>query len=122
MSQYNKAKGSRFEIDIEDYLNSHGVRARRLPRAGAKDIGDVAFEAKACDIVIEAKNVKDAASQMAQFLREAEVEASHYEDKFDTPTLGVVITKTRQKGAGQARVVMELDTFISLLRWNGVIP
>lgn len=118
MSAANKARGSRWEAQIEEHLNTCGLKARRLPRSGSKDIGDVAVELANSVIVIEAKNVK--AADMAQFLREADVEADNYEDKYKVPTLGVVVTKTRQKGTGEGRVVMTLDTFVELLRWNGV--
>lgn len=117
MSAANKAKGSRFESDIEQHLNSNGLRARRLPRSGAKDIGDVAVELKKLTLVLEAKNVKT--PQMADFLRQASVEADNYEAKYDVATLGVVVCKTRQKGTGEARVTLTLDALIDLLHWTG---
>lgn len=119
MSAQNKAKGSRWESDVENFFNECGLKARRLPRNGSKDIGDVAVELAQSVLVIEAKNVKDAAGQMAQFLREAEVEAHNYDCKYGAPTVGVVVTKTRQKGVGEGRVTMTLDTLVELLRWNG---
>lgn len=118
MSAANKAKGSRFETDIENHCNEVGLRARRLPRSGAKDIGDVAIELPNVVVVVEAKNVK--AADMAQFLREAEVEAYNYDAKYGKATVGVVVTKTRQKGTGEARVTLTLDTFIDLLKWSGL--
>lgn len=117
MSAANKAKGSRFEGDIETFLNSAGMTARRLPRSGSKDIGDVALVLPKLTVVIEAKNVRTL--DMARFLREADIEAEHYEAKYDTPTVGVVVSKTRQKGTGEARVTLTLDTFVNLLRWGG---
>lgn len=119
MSAANKAKGSRWETDIENYLNENGLHARRLPRAGVKDIGDVAITlSNGHAVVIEAKNTK--VSDMAEFLRQAQTEAENYDNKYDTTTYGVVVTKTRQKGTGEGRVVMSLDTFINLLNWNGL--
>lgn len=117
MSSYNKAKGSKFETDIENYTNENGLKCRRLPRAGAKDIGDAAIELRNGHvIVIEAKNT--AAVNMAQYLREAEVEAEHYDQKYNKTTYGVVVHKTRGKSIGKARVTMELDTLINLLNWS----
>lgn len=118
MSAANKAKGSKWERDIEDYLNSCGLHARRLPRAGAKDIGDVSVTVKDFVIVVEAKNVK--AANMADFLRQADVESDNYEAKYGIPTVPVVITKTRQKGTGEGRVTMTVDTLLDLLRLVGV--
>ena len=115
---YNKVKGSRFETQLEDYLNSAGVSARRLPRAGTKDLGDVSITIKDFAIVIEAKNVKK--QEMGEFLRQAEVESDNYEAKYGIATIPVVVTKTRGKGAGEARVTMTLDTLLDLLRLGGV--
>ena len=119
MTAANKAKGSRFETDLENALNEQGLHGRRLPRAGAKDIGDVAITLKSGSvIVIEAKNVKTVA--MAEFLRQADVEAGHYDEKYKCSTYGVVAVKARGKGAGDARVTMTLDTLINLLKWEGL--
>lgn len=117
MSAANKAKGSKWERDIEDYLNACGLHARRLPRAGSKDIGDVSVTVKDFVIVVEAKNVK--AANMADFLRQADVESDNYEAKYGVATVPVVVTKTRQKGTGEGRVTMTLDTLLDLLRLAG---
>ena len=116
MSKYSKVKGSQWESNIEDYLNTEGFKARRLPRAGSKDIGDVALDLGDKVIVIEAKNVASAWSQMLKFLREADVEAQNYTDKYNVETYPVVMTKTRQYGTGEGRVVMTIDQFLELLR------
>lgn len=116
MSSASKRKGSQWESNIEDYFNSQGFKARRLPRAGVKDIGDVAIEVPFGTIVVEAKNVASAWSQMLKFLREADVEAGHYSDKYNADTYPVVMTKTRQHGTGEGRVVLTIDQFIELLR------
>ena len=118
MSMYNKVKGTRFETELENYLNEAGVTARRLPRAGTKDIGDVSVTIKDFVIVIEAKNVKK--QEMGEFLRQALVESDNYELKYGTPTVPVVVTKTRGKKAGDARVTMTLDTLLDLLRLGGI--
>lgn len=118
MSSAGKRKGSQWERDTEEHANTSGLKARRLPRAGSKDIGDVAIEGKAFDIIVECKNVKT--PSMAQWLKEADIEACNYELKYDKPTIGVVLTKTRRAGTGEGRVTMTYDMFINLLRWGGV--
>lgn len=119
MSAANKAKGSKWEADIENYANESGVKARRLPRAGAKDIGDVAIEfVNNHVVVIEAKNTRT--HDMAQYLREAEIEAGHYEDKYKTLAYGVVLTKTRQKGTADGRITMTFETFLNMLKWESL--
>lgn len=116
MSSVNKRRGTQWESNIEDYFNGEGFKARRLPRAGAKDIGDVAVEMPFGTIIIEAKNVASAWAQMLQFLREADKEATHYADKYNIAAFPVVVTKTRQHGTGEGRVVMTIDQFMHLLR------
>jgi Holliday junction resolvase len=118
-SSSNKAKGSLFERQLEDYLNAAGVKARRLPRAGSRDIGDVALTLNSGRvIVIEAKNVKLA--NMADFLRQASQEALNYATKYDVDCYPVVVQKTRQKGIGDARVTLTVDELVNLLRWEGL--
>lgn len=119
MSSANKAKGSLYERQLEEWINESGVKARRLPRAGSKDIGDLAIElSNGHVIVIEAKNVKNAAGQMAEFLRQADVEAFNYEVKYHAQTYGVVATKTRQKDIGASRITLTLETLLDFLNWE----
>lgn len=121
MSSANKRRGSQWERDLEEHLNGSGLKARRLPRSGTKDIGDIAIEGKNFDIVVEAKNVRSAWDSMKQYLREADVEACHYELRYNKATVGVVATKSRQSGTGEGRIILTVDQFINLLRWGGVV-
>jgi Holliday junction resolvase len=119
MSSANKRKGSQWERDLEEYCNRIGLKARRLPRAGSNDIGDVAIElGNGHVIVVEAKNVKSV--DMAEFLRQASTESENYDRKYNTTTYGVVAVKTRQKGVGEGRITMTVDTLINLLKWNSL--
>ncbi|MHB1101005.1 MAG: hypothetical protein ACYCZR_15785 [Burkholderiales bacterium] len=119
MAAANKAKGSLFERQLEEYIQGAGVKARRLPRAGSKDIGDVAIELKdGSVIVVEAKNVKTVT--MADFLKQAEVEAVNFCDKYNVDTYPVVIVKARQQSVGQSRVTMTLDALLDLLHEKGL--
>ena len=119
MSSANKRKGSRWEIDLEDYYNDNGLKARRLPRAGTKDIGYVAIELRNNHvIVVEAKNVR--ANKVPEWLAEADVEADNYQEKYDTPCYGVVVRKSPGKNASGGVVMMTQETLLNLLRWNGL--
>jgi len=120
MSSQNKRKGSAWERDLENYLNEMGLDARRLPRAGSKDIGDVCIRTKFFDAIGECKNVRNAWAAMKDFLRQAFTEADNYSAKYDKPTIAFVATKTRQSGPGEGRIVMTVDEFINLLRWGGI--
>lgn len=126
MSAANKAKGTRYESELADYLQSQGVRAKRLPRTGVKDIGDVAFPVRRhvmgdAVVVVEAKN--RGTLNWPTFIAESEVEAQNYEGKYpaEGPALPVVVAKRRGKGVHQSYVCMPLDTFIDLLREVGAV-
>lgn len=127
MSAANKAKGTRFESEVTDYLQMQGVSAKRLPRTGVKDIGDIAFPVNVRDqfgkatVVVEAKNRKS--MDLPTFIAEAEEEAQNYELKYpaDGVTLPLVVTKRRGKGVHQSYVVMPLDGFIEFMRTVGAV-
>ena len=127
MSAANKARGTRFESELADYLQSQGIRAKRLPRAGAKDIGDVAFPILNADdsavltVVLEAKNRR--AMDLPTWIAESEDEAANYQAKYpaDGDTVPVVVHKRRGKGVHQAYVTMSLDTLVDLLRQVGAV-
>lgn len=124
MSAANKARGSRYETECADYLQSQGIRAKRLPRTGVKDIGDVAFPLRhplVNVIVMECKNRK--AMALPEWIAESELEAQHYEDKYPAEghAIPVVVHKRRGKGVHQSYVTMSLDTFIELLREQGAV-
>jgi len=119
MSAANKAKGSLWESDIENYLNSNGLKARRLPRAGSKDIGDVSVSLRSgATLVIEAKNVKSV--QLKEFLRQADVESENYEAKYGGVTYPVVCVKARGENVSQGRVTITLETLFELLHQEGL--
>lgn len=122
MSAANKAKGSRFESEVCDALQSRGVRAKRLPRAGANDIGDAAFPLlTGGTVVLEIKNRRSI--DLAKFIEEAVVESANYENKYpaEYPAFGAAVVKRRQKNVMDSYVVMPLDEFIDLLRKAGAV-
>jgi Holliday junction resolvase len=120
MSAANKAKGSSFEIQTETYLNDQSLKAKRLPRSGRNDIGDVSLTMKSGNVlVLELKNV--ASVNMKEFLRQADVEADNYAQRFKDTTIPAVLVKARQQGIGKARVTMELETLIEFFRMEGLV-
>lgn len=125
MSAANKAKGTKFENDIVNFLQERGYNAKRLPRTGVKDTGDVGLTLKirgadTFTLVFEAKD--RAALDWPTFLAEASVEADHYEEKYprDGWTVPVVVAKRRRQGTQRAYVMFELDTFVDLLTGLGL--
>lgn len=122
MSAANKAKGSRFESEVCDALQSRGVRAKRLPRTGAKDIGDAAFPlTNGGSVVLEIKNRKSI--NLSGYIEEALVESANYENKYpaEYPAFGAAVVKRRQKNVLDSYVVMPLDEFIELLKKAGAV-
>ncbi|ADE43477.1 RusA-like Holliday junction resolvase [Streptomyces phage phiSASD1] len=101
MANPSKARGTRWESAIRDYLNgvlgySHPTDWRLVKRQaqeGAKDVGDL----HAWPFILEAKDVKSPA--VPTWLRQAEAEAVNAGFPY-----GVVIHKVRGKGPALARV------------------
>ena len=119
VSAANKRKGSLWETSLENFYNNVGLKARRLPRAGVNDLGDLAIELRSgAIIVVEAKDVR--ANAIPEWIRQASVEADNYEKKYHSITYGVVVRKTRQKGADSAIVMMTNETFEQLLKGEGI--
>ena len=81
-------------------------------------MGDVVIEGADFDIVIECKNVRNAWSQMKEFIRQADIEACNWVE-VRRPSLGVVASKTRQSALGKVGS-MTIDQFVSLLRWGHI--
>lgn len=112
MANPSKARGTRWESAIRDYLNgtlgySHPTDWRLVKRQaqeGAKDVGDL----HAWPFVLEAKDVKSPA--VPTWLRQAETEAVNAGFAY-----GVVIHKVRGKGPALARVHIMDETYRRLI-------
>jgi len=118
MSAYNKAKGSRYENDLVEWIRENAplLRAERLPRAGAKDEGDVAITFPSGVLVVEAKNHKEFA--FSDWLRQARDEMVNYVTKRRLDPVSVfplVLVKRRGKSIGESYAVMELHLLVELI-------
>jgi hypothetical protein len=115
----SKARGTKWESQIRDYLNgvleySHPTDWRLIKRQaqeGAKDVGDL----HAWPFVLEAKDVKSPA--VPTWLRQADAEAVNAGFPY-----GVVIHKVRGKGPALARVHITDATLTRLVTDSGGIP
>ncbi len=96
----NKAKGTRWESAVRDYLNSTGQSAHRLAQAG-DDVGDVHLNGMWS---IQCKDV--AQQRYAEWVPEAERQSDRAGLKYSA-----VVHKRRNLSAGEALVVMTLDQF-----------
>lgn len=120
MSASNKAKGSLFERQIVDWIRDNAplLRAERLPRAGAKDEGDVAVQFPDGVLVIEAKNHRS--FSLADWVSQARIEVVNYvaKRKIDpSSAFPVVVVKRRQKSIGESFAVMELHLLVELIEY-----
>ena len=112
MSQYNKAKGSKFETDVMKWLRSMGVLAERLTKAGSKDEGDMVTVIAGETYILELKN--RATLSLPEFWREAQVEALNYakaRDLGEVP-LSYVVVKRRNASIDQAWVIQDLAQWL----------
>lgn len=109
----SKAKGTRWESAIVDYLRANGApHAERRALGGAKDRGDIAGIP---GVVIEAKS--HTGMRLADWIAEAETERVNA-----GADLAVVWHHRRGKAsAGDGYVTMDGRTFVRLLRAAGYI-
>jgi len=112
MSQYNKAKGSKFETDVMKWLRSMGVLAERLTKAGSKDEGDMVAVIAGETYILELKN--RATLSLPEFWREAQVEALNYSKArgLGEVPLHYVVVKRRNASIDQAWVIQDLAQWL----------
>ena len=105
MANPARAKGTRWERTIVDYLCSRGFRCERAPLWGSADKGDILGVP---GWTLSAKAVKTI--DLARFVDDARKQAGNAGAAF-----AAVIVKRRQRPVGDAYVVMTLDQFAELL-------
>lgn len=113
MSHPNKARGTRWESAVRDYLRDRGLPAFRKVQEGARDVGDLGVWG--LPFVLEAKD--HASIDLAGFVDQANREAHNAREPY-----GVAVVKRRGKGVHQGYVVMDLETFVSILQAYVVEP
>jgi hypothetical protein len=106
MSNPQKQKGTRWESAVRDYLQDRGLPARRNAQHGAQDVGDLSIEGY--PFALEAKD--HARIELASFVDQANREAHNARVPY-----GAAVVKRRGKGVHQAYVVMDLETFTTML-------
>ena len=110
MTNPSKQKGTRFETDIVNYLNTNGYpHAERRALAGNTDRGDIAGIP---GIVIEAKATK--ALTLGPHLDETETERQNAQADY-----GALVWKRPRKPIHAAAVILPLDQFVQLLQEAG---
>lgn len=108
MSNPNKARGSRWERAVAQFFQEAGFReVDRIRGAGVNDVGDLGGLRS---FVIEAKDW--GSPSWPEFIRQAKQEAKNAGKPF-----GVVVQKRRRAPVEDGYVMMDLETFVRLLRY-----
>ena len=106
-----RAKGTRWETAIRDYLHAEGIEVHRQPAHGVNDKGDLHVGE---DIIIEAKN--QARHSLGEWLDEATAEAVNAARR-----VGAVWFHRRAKGHPKdGYVLLDGATFVYLVREAGM--
>lgn len=103
MANPSKAKGSRYEVELENYFNAAGLPAHRKVQSGANDKGDLALSR----FTVEAKNCRTL--ELAAWMDEAVREAFNAGTEFH-----LLAIRRRMKSVGQSYAVMTLNQFTTL--------
>lgn len=106
MSSANKAKGTRYESEIRDFLNSVGFDVKRVVQMGRADQGDLHGYPLH---IIEAKSVKTI--DLPSFVRQADREAVNAGEPF-----GVCFVKKVRGSTDEGYAVRSIATDIRLVR------
>jgi hypothetical protein len=106
MANANKRKGTVFESAVRDYAQRFRHRAFRPAQVSAGDIGDVHIDGLVC---VQAKD--HAQHRFGEWVADAKEQAMRAGLPF-----GVVVAKRRRASIGESYVVMDLDTFLAMVK------
>lgn len=107
MSNAAKAKGTRWESQVRDYLKERGITAYRPAQTGFADSGDIHGVSP---FIIQAKDWKDVRSALNEGLTGAVKQALNANEDF-----GVAVIKPARKPVSDAYAVMRLQDWVSVL-------
>lgn len=108
----SKAKGTKFETDVLNYLRANGENAERLALTGAEDEGDIALRAGNVYEVLECK--AEQRFSIPAYLREVERERINFAAHRNISAFnvsGLVVLKLRQQPVGKCAVITTVDDF-----------
>jgi predicted lipoprotein len=106
MSNPSKRKGTTWESAVVDYLRSHGQPfAERRALTGSADKGDVSGIP---GVMVECKNEKTVT--LGAYADEVKVETANAH-----ASIGVAVVERRNRGPGDAYVVMSLEQFAAMI-------
>lgn len=109
MSNPSKAKGTRWNTAVVNYLRTWWPKAERRALAGADDLGDVIN----VPAVVECKDAKR--HELAGWMDETEVERVNAGEEF-----GMLVVKRARKPVELAYAIFPLKQAVELLRRSSV--
>lgn len=112
-TQYNKAKGAKWEVDVAKFIRSLGHFVERLAKAGSKDEGDLVAIIAGQTYILELKNRKKI--DLPTFWDEAQVEATNYAKArgLEQTPPAFVIVKRRSHSVNKAWVIQDLESWLN---------
>lgn len=116
----NRRDGAQFESDVRNYIRSRGLEAEGLRKAGRYDEGDVSIRDKVGFVSVAELKAGKNLSVRRWWEEEAVPEAAHFSNKrsLPEPPHPALILKSHNKPISKALVVIDLDTYLTLLGGN----
>ena len=109
MANPNKAKGTRWESDVTNYLRSHGLPAVKPRQEGNEDVGDIHVGR----FVLQCKDWRDVTAATREGVEGAARQSVARANRAGTPWAWfppVAVVKRARKGTGDGYVTMTLET------------
>lgn len=103
----SKQKGTTWETDVVNYLNSKGIPCERRALNGLNDKGDILIYNRP-KFVVECKAEKK--FDLPSYVKELDTEISNAGGK-----QGIVVVKAPRKNVSKAYVVIPLDMFVETI-------
>lgn len=112
MANMRKAKGTKFEVGVLNYLRSLGHFAERLTQSGKNDQGDIVTIVAGNTYIFECKAHKSL--DLPEFWRQACAEAENYAKArgLDYTPPAFVVAKRRNASIEDAWVITSLEKWI----------
>lgn len=115
MSSPQKAKGTRWESAVTDFLRAAGLRAYKPRQEGLDDVGDI----HAGPAVVQAKDWRSWESAIREGLDGAVRQAAAWDARLrgaGAPSMPVAVVKRARRPVGDSYAVLRLSDLALLLR------
>lgn len=107
MANPQKAKGTRWERDVVEFLKGAGLKVYKPRQEGFRDVGDIHCP----PFALQAKDWKDVVSALREGLSGAVLQAVHADLPF-----GAAVVKRARKPVGEAYFLLRLEDGARLMK------